>query len=103
MVARGWLNTAYLWEKLRVQGGAYGGFAVHDRLSGVFNFLSYRDPHLLRTLDACDAAAAALAAYRPSRDEVTRAIIGAIGSLDSYQLPDAQGYTSLMPLPRRPQ
>ena len=96
MVARGWLNTAYLWEKLRVQGGAYGGFAVHDRLSGVFNFLSYRDPHLLRTLDACDAAAAALAAYRPGRDEVTRAIIGAIGSLDSYQLPDAQGYTSLM-------
>ena len=96
MVARGWLNTAYLWEKLRVQGGAYGGFAVHDRLSGVFNFLSYRDPHVLRTLDACDAAAAALAQYRPTRDEVTRAIIGAIGSLDSYQLPDAQGYSSLV-------
>ncbi|MCY4526380.1 MAG: insulinase family protein, partial [Anaerolineaceae bacterium] len=96
MVARGWLNTSYLWEKLRVQGGAYGGFAVHDRLSGVFNFLSYRDPHLLRTLDACDGAAAALAQYRPGRNEVTRAIIGAIGSLDSYQLPDAQGYTSLM-------
>ncbi len=96
MVARGWLNTSYLWEKLRVQGGAYGGFAVHDRLSGVFNFLSYRDPHLLRTLDACDGAAAALAQYRPGRDEVTRAVIGAIGSLDSYQLPDAQGYTSLV-------
>ena len=96
MVARGWLNTAYLWEKLRVQGGAYGGFAIHDRLSGVFNFLSYRDPHVLRTLDACDNAAAAMAQYRPGRDEVTRAIIGAIGSLDSYQLPDAQGYTSLM-------
>ncbi len=96
MVARGWLNTSYLWEKLRVQGGAYGGFAVHDRLSGVFNFLSYRDPHLLRTLDACDGAAAALAQYRPGRNEVTRAVIGAIGSLDSYQLPDAQGYTSLV-------
>ena len=96
MVARGWLNTSWLWEKLRVQGGAYGGFAVHDRLSGVFNFLSYRDPQLLRTLDACDGAAAALARYRPGRDEVTRAIIGAIGSLDSYQLPDAQGYSSLM-------
>lgn len=96
MVARGWLNTAYLWEKLRVQGGAYGGFAVHDRLSGVFNFLSYRDPNLLRTLDACDAAAAALAAWQPGRDEVTRAITGAIGSLDSYQLPDSQGFTSLV-------
>ncbi|MCY3718317.1 MAG: insulinase family protein [Anaerolineaceae bacterium] len=96
MVARGWLNTSWLWEKLRVQGGAYGGFAVHDRLSGVFNFLSYRDPQLLRTLDACDGATAALAQYRPGRDEVTRAIIGAIGSLDSYQLPDAQGYSSLM-------
>ena len=96
MVARGWLSTAYLWEKLRVQGGAYGGFAVHDRLSGVFNFLSYRDPHLLRTLEVCDGAAEALAAWRPGRAEVTRAIIGAIGALDRYQLPDAQGYSSLL-------
>ena len=31
-----------------------------------------------------------------SDDELTRAIIGAIGSLDAYQLPDAKGYTSLV-------
>ncbi|MCU0488330.1 MAG: hypothetical protein MUE67_05200, partial [Anaerolineales bacterium] len=28
-------------------------------------------------------------------EELTRSIIGAIGDLDAYQLPDAKGYTSL--------
>ena len=54
MVIRQFLNTAYMWENVRVKGGAYGGFAVFDRLSGVFNFLSYRDPNLLKTLENYD-------------------------------------------------
>lgn len=29
-------------------------------------------------------------------DELTKAIIGTMGDLDSYQLPDSKGYTSLM-------
>jgi Zn-dependent M16 (insulinase) family peptidase len=29
-------------------------------------------------------------------DEVTKAIIGVIGDLDAYQLPDAKGYTSML-------
>ena len=31
-----------------------------------------------------------------NRDELDKSIIGAIGEMDSYQLPDAKGYTSLV-------
>ena len=89
----------YLWEKIRVQGGAYGGFGVFDSNSGVFSFLSYRDPNLDATLENYDNAAGYLKnldAKSLSDSELTKAIIAAIGDMDSYQLPDAKGYTSMM-------
>src|SRR5512138_508927 len=95
----GYLRMAYLWEKIRVQGGAYGAFAVFDDASGVFTYLSYRDPNVAATIDNYDKAAAFLKSLDSSRlsdNELTKAIIGAIGDLDTYQLPDAKGYTSMM-------
>ena len=96
LVITSYLGTSYLWEKVRVQGGAYGGFAVFDRHSGVFDFLSYRDPNLLGTLDNYDGTARFLRELDLSQDELTKGIIGTIGSMDAYQLPDAKGYTSMV-------
>lgn len=96
LVITGYLGTSYLWEKIRVQGGAYGGFAVFDRHSGVFDFLSYRDPNLLGTLENYDGTARFLRDLDLSQDELTKGIIGTIGSMDAYQLPDAKGYTSMV-------
>ena len=95
-VIRGFLNTAYLWNTIRVQGGAYGGFSTFDRHSGVFNFVSYRDPNLLKSLANYDATADYLRNLDLPQEEVTKSIIGAIGAIDAYQLPDAKGYTSLV-------
>jgi Zn-dependent M16 (insulinase) family peptidase len=98
-VVTGYLRLAYLWEKIRVQGGAYGGFAVFDDASGIFTYLSYRDPNVASTLENYDKAAAflkSLDASRLSDNELTKAIIGAIRGMDAYQLPDAKGYTSMM-------
>jgi Zn-dependent M16 (insulinase) family peptidase len=94
-VIRKFLGTTYLWEKVRVQGGAYGGFCTFDRDSGVFNYLSYRDPNLEKTLDNYDGTADFLRNLDLHEAELTKSIIGTIGSLDAYQLPDAKGYTSL--------
>ena len=44
------LGTTWLWARVRVSGGAYGGFADFDSHSGMFSFLSYRDPNLLKTV-----------------------------------------------------
>lgn len=89
------LRMAYLWERVRVQGGAYGAFCSFDRLSGTLAFLSYRDPHTARTLDIYDNAAAYLDGLALDGREMTRAIIGAIGEIDGYMLPDAKGSAAL--------
>ncbi len=95
-VVNHYLNSTYLWETVRVRGGAYGGFSTFDRLSGVWGFGSYRDPNLQATLEAYDRAADFLRSLDLSAAELTRAIIGVIGEMDSYQLPDAKGYTSML-------
>ena len=89
------LRTGYLLQKIRIQGGAYGAFATFSPLSGVYTYLSYRDPNLSNTLAVYDTTADFLRGLELSDDELTRAIIGAIGTIDAYQLPDAKGYTSL--------
>lgn len=91
-----YLRTTWLWDRVRVRGGAYGGFCSFDRFSGVFSYLSYRDPHLLSTLDAYDQAGEFLQQTTISEDELTKSIIGAIGQMDAYQLPDAKGFSSLV-------
>src|SRR4029079_6618741 len=60
-VVRKYLNTSWLWDKVRVQGGAYGGFCGLDRHSTVMTFTSYRDPNLLETLDVFDRSSTFLA------------------------------------------
>ena len=94
-VITNYLRTTWLWEKVRVQGGAYGGFCVFGKQSGVFSYLSYRDPNLTGTIANYDGTADFLANIKLNSDELTKSIIGAIGSIDGYQLPDAKGYTSL--------
>src|SRR5690606_33750789 len=80
--------------KVRVQGGAYGGSSRFDLTSGNFSFVSYRDPNLLRTLDAYDGAARALR-NEIGEGDLTRSIIGVIGDVDGYEFPDAKGYSSM--------
>jgi Zn-dependent M16 (insulinase) family peptidase len=90
-----YLGMTWLWEKVRVQGGAYGGFSVFDQRSGLFNYLSYRDPNLLGTIENYDGTAQFLKELELSDEELTKIIIGAIGGIDTYRLPDAKGYTSM--------
>ncbi|MCB8925624.1 MAG: insulinase family protein [Ardenticatenaceae bacterium] len=89
-----YLRTTYLWEKVRVQGGAYGGMIGFSNYTGVLTYFSYRDPNLLQTIDVYDNVAQFLR-QDVSEDDLTKSIIGAISALDGYQLPDAKGYTAM--------
>ena len=89
------LNTTWLWDKIRVQGGAYGGQCMFDRYSGGFTFVSYRDPNLIATLDTYDRAADFLRNADLNEVELTRNIVGTIGEVDSYRLPDAKAFDSM--------
>ena len=90
------LKSSRLWEQVRVKGGAYGVFCSFERLSGMLTFLSYRDPNIMDTINAFDETSEVLKTLDLSDDELTKNIIGTIGSMDSYLLPDAKGYISML-------
>ncbi|MDY3810418.1 insulinase family protein [Desulfovibrio porci] len=90
-----YLRMGYLWEQVRVRGGAYGAFCMLDRLGGTLVCASYRDPNVDQTLAAYDGMADFLRGFKPDKAQLTQAIVGAVGDLDSYLLPDAKGSQSL--------
>lgn len=80
----------YLWNRVRVQGGAYGGFANLVR-SGNIVFVSYRDPNVKETLAAYDGIVDYIGTFEASEREMTKYIIGTISELDSPLTPSMKG------------
>mmetsp|Transcript_24982 Transcript_24982/g.54016 ORF Transcript_24982/g.54016 Transcript_24982/m.54016 type:complete len:1053 (+) Transcript_24982:155-3313(+) len=95
-VASRYLSTGYLWDQVRVLGGAYGGFARFSSASGRFVFMSYRDPNCLNTINTFDATAQALSEADLSSEDLLQAIIGTVGDLDSPMTSDQKGFESMM-------
>ena len=90
-----YLGTSYLWDKVRVQGGAYGCSLGFSQISGIATYSSYRDPNIASTLAAYDATGDQLRRHPPSAAELSKAIIGAIGALDAPQSVNGNGSGSL--------
>ena len=95
-VAIKFVDNTWMWDRVRVQGGAYGGFALFDNYSGALAYLSYRDPNLLGTLQTYDQAAGYLRQTPLTQGDVEKIIIGVVGQMDRYELPDAKGLTSML-------
>lgn len=83
----------YLWNQVRVVGGAYGCFGTFSR-TGKVSFGSYRDPNLKRTLDIYDAAAEYLDKFDASARDMTKYILGTVSDLDFPLSPSAKGTRS---------
>lgn len=96
-VAR-YLSRGYLWDNVRVVGGAYGGGCALNPSTGGFAFSSYRDPNVQGTLDIYGRSADVLdEAHAEMTDEaLEQAIVGAVGDLDSPLTSDAKGYRALI-------
>ncbi|MDR1855867.1 MAG: insulinase family protein [Desulfovibrio sp.] len=90
-----YLRMGALWDQIRVKGGAYGATCGMDRLSGTLIFVSYRDPNVEATLQVYDSLASQLKNSPPDKAQLEQAIVGTIGDLDTYMLPDAKGARSL--------
>jgi len=80
----------YLWNRVRVQGGAYGSFARFAR-NGNMYFCSYRDPNLKETLSIYNHADEYLYSFEPDNREMTKYIIGTISKMDSPLTPSMKG------------
>ncbi|SET50230.1 hypothetical protein SAMN05660297_02607 [Natronincola peptidivorans] len=89
-VAKTIISLNYLWNKVRVSGGAYGAMAGFSR-NGNLYFTSYRDPNLDKTLKVYDDAYSYLDAFSANDREMTKYIIGTISKMDAPLTPSMKG------------
>ena len=75
------LSMNYLWNKVRVQNGAYG-CSCDFRKSGNMFFVSYRDPNITKTLDTYREVVEFVENLNLSDRELQQYLIGTISSLD---------------------
>lgn len=76
------LGFDYLWNKVRVYGGAYGAFASFQ-YSGNMYFVSYRDPNIKETIETYDNCYKYIADFDVDEREMSKYIIGTISRIDS--------------------
>ena len=76
------LSYDYLWNEIRVKGGAYGAGFQAVR-SGTVRFYSYRDPHLDETLARINGTPAWLAAFNPTPEEMDGYIVSTVAGFDT--------------------
>jgi Zn-dependent M16 (insulinase) family peptidase len=76
------LRAEFLHREIREKGGAYGGMAGHNSGAGLFSMLSYRDPHLERTLQVFDDAIAWTVSGQFEAVSVEEAILAVVSDLD---------------------
>ncbi|MCX7788403.1 MAG: insulinase family protein [Spirochaetes bacterium] len=72
------LSTSFLWEKIRMEGGAYGAHCTSHGREEVFSFSSYRDPHIVPTLKAFRESLEWVALRTPEERATADAIIGTV-------------------------
>jgi len=90
------LRTCFLWDRVRVQGGAYGSQSSFDSYSGDYGLVSYRDPNLTETLDIYDQIADYIENFNVSEKELTKILIGCVGRLDPPMTADRKGSASMV-------
>ena len=92
MVMAKLLRADFLHREIREKGGAYGGMAGYNPDGGLFSMLSYRDPHLERTLDVYRQAVEWACQGDFSDEMVKQSILTAFAELDRPLSPGSRGY-----------
>lgn len=88
------MGYEYLWNNVRVKGGAYGCMSNFGK-SGECYFVSYRDPNLEKTVETYKQAADFVAHFKGDERTITKFIIGAISEQDTPMNPAAKGNRSM--------
>ncbi len=75
------INTEFLWNEVRVKGGAYGCGAGFDRYGGVYAY-SYRDPNVASTYKNFRDIGSFLKNVSLSEKDIVRYTLGAVNVAD---------------------
>ena len=84
------MNYEYLWQNLRVIGGAYGCMSNFGR-SGTGCLVSYRDPKLAATDKIYEGIPEYLKNFSIDERDMTKYVIGAMSSVDTPLSPAVKG------------
>lgn len=89
------LSYDYLWQNVRVKGGAYGCMCGFSGVDGDVYFTSYRDPNLKNTNLVYENIPEFIKNFTAEERDITKSIIGTISTLDTPLTPQTQGSRSL--------
>ncbi len=89
------MNYEYLWQNIRVRGGAYGCGCNVGRTGDIY-FSSYRDPNLGRTIDVYRGVTEYLKDFDADERDMTRYVIGTFSEMDAPLTPVSMGRRSLL-------
>ncbi len=87
------LRTGYLWENVRMKGGAYGAMSYNYGNEGAFVLCSYRDPNIVSTLKEYERAF--LFVKNMSDKQFKNSILGTVGRDERPIDPGERGFVSL--------
>jgi hypothetical protein len=82
------LRSRYLHREIREKGGAYGGLSLYNAEDGLFSLVSYRDPHIVRTLEIYERIVDFLASEALTEDDISEAKLQVCSDIDR---PDPPG------------
>ena len=88
------LGYEYLWQNVRVKGGAYGCMSNFNRLGDGY-FMSYRDPNLEKTNEIYEGVGDYLRNFTVTERDMTKYIIGTISNIDQPMTPAGKGDRSM--------
>lgn len=89
------LNYDYLWNHIRVKGGAYGCMSGFGRMGDGY-FASYRDPNLESTNEIFEQTTDYVEKFSADERDMTKYIIGTISEMDTPLNPYARGNRSMI-------
>ncbi len=84
----------YLWNEVRVKGGAYGSLYTHQ-LNGSFALGSYRDPNISKTLNVYKNLPEYVKNVNISEEELNKYIIGTMSPLERPKSAVSKGLEAL--------
>lgn len=87
------VSLGYLWNVIRVQGGAYGTGMLASA-SGLNVCYSYRDPSGAKSIEAYDSSAEFLKNFASSTDDYTGFIIGTIANASPLMMSKLKAQTA---------
>jgi hypothetical protein len=86
------LDNIVLHQKIREQGGAYGGGAVCNTMAGNYYFYSYRDPNITSTLKAFSESIKEIADENFDDEDLNETKLEMVQGMDAPVSPGTRGY-----------